>query len=153
MAKTLGPTANRGLGFWAQQSIVRGLEIDDTIEVRAPHFSPVWQYPLPGATAYGININLFPPPEPPPPVDTTHELRTPYFSPPRPYPLPAPTWTWGFQGFITVTVTTEPIGVELYDVPPIAVRQPIQSWIFPTNAVLKIASPPADEILFGQALL
>jgi hypothetical protein len=154
MAKILGPTANLGLGFWAQQPIVLGpAEVTAEFQPRAPHFSPPRDFPPPGPTwIQRIHVSLIPIPQPPgervydlpakdypppgqtwiglnlnlfTPPDLTDKLfRVPHFTPPRAHPPPGQTWTQWFNLSLVQPVAALPPGIQESDLSPRAYLEP-----------------------------
>jgi hypothetical protein len=167
MAKTLGPTARQGLGFWAQSPIILGPS-----PVGAQLFDLPPQAPL-RATDYTWTYNSFPNWPPPPPfVDTTLEPRAPHFSPPRTpqwfsydippnlvvlssmaapvnqYDWPNPrapaepatrTWTWSYN-LNLIGQDALPVGDQVTALPPRGADPPNQSYFLPLN--LNLVPPP-----------
>jgi hypothetical protein len=167
VAKTLGPTANRGLGFWAQQPII--------LSQQYPFNQYDWPTPQvtlkydPWVTSY--NFALLNPPF----VDTTLEVRAPHFTPPRApdrlaydippnltillsfgmpfsqYDWPTPkahpepatrTWTWSYN-LNLIGKDKLPVGSRVYDL-PIPIPSVDHSFINPSNINLYAPPPFVD---------
>jgi hypothetical protein len=133
VAKTLGPTANVGLGFWAQTPII--------LSQQYPFNQYDW--PTPQVTLrYNIwttSYNFALLNQPPPFVDTTLEARAPHFSPAWTYPLPGATEIRSLALLYTMPVTYLPLLApesEVYDLPPQGPIQPLRSWTWSYNLSL-----------------